>query len=267
MDDESRGTDSPDTGGTDGTEAHETDGADIREPRTTDAHRTGTDAHRADSSHTPDSRQARWEARTEIPLALASLAFLAAYALQVLAHPQKAALDLCLAVMLAAWALFAVDYAVRRRLSGQRLRFVRTHMLDTVVLFLPLLRPLRVVKLYETVQRRHGQPRLALHARVIVYAGMAALLLGFTGALAVYQQEHDAPGASIRTFGDSVWWTCATLATVGYGDVVPVTPLGRLIAVGVMAIGLALLGAVTGTFASWLLQVFAREDDERPPGS
>lgn len=140
MDDESRGTDSPDTGGTDGTEAHETDGADIREPRTTDAHRTGTDAHRADSSHTPDSRQARWEARTEIPLALASLAFLAAYALQVLAHPQKAALDLCLAVMLAAWALFAVDYAVRRRLSGQRLRFVRTHMLDTVVLFLPLLR-------------------------------------------------------------------------------------------------------------------------------
>ena len=34
-----------------------------------------------------------------------------------------------------------------------------------------------------------------------------------------------------------------------------------------MAIGLALLGAVTGTFASWLLQVFSREDDERPPGS
>ncbi|MDQ1072095.1 voltage-gated potassium channel [Streptomyces canus] len=297
MDDESRGADSADTGGTEGTEAYETDGADIREPRTTDAHRpprvppttdaheadagpnrtNTTDAHRTGSAHThtphapvlhdPDSRQARWEARTEIPLALASLAFLTAYALQVLAPLHKAALDLCLAVTLAAWALFAVDYAVRWHLSGQRLRFVRTHMLDTVVLFLPLLRPLRVVKLYETVQRRHGRPRLALHARVIVYAGLAALLLGFTGALAVYQQEHDAPGATIRTFGDAVWWTCATLATVGYGDVVPVTSRGRLIAVGVMAIGLALLGAVTGTFASWLLQVFAREDDERPPGS
>ncbi|MGW0422698.1 potassium channel family protein [Streptomyces sp. NPDC003015] len=203
-----------------------------------------------------------------MPLAVASLAFLAAYALQVLAGSlPDAALDLCLAVTLAAWALFAVDYAVRWRLSGQRLGFVRTHVLDTVVLLLPLLRPLRVVKMYEAVQRRHGRPRLALHARVIVYAGMAALLLGFTGALAVYQQEQHAPGATIRTFGDAVWWTCATLATVGYGDVVPVTPLGRLIAVGVMAIGLALLGAVTGTFASWLLQVFAREDDERPPGS
>jgi len=214
-----------------------------------------------------DSRKARWEQRTEVPLAVASLVFLAAYAVRILAHGLSGDWqDLCLVVLFAAWALFAVDYAVRWRLSGQRLRFVRTHWLDTLVLLLPLLRPLRVVKVYEAVQRRHGQPRLALHARVIVYAGLSTVLLGFAGALSVYQEEHAAPGATIKTFGDAVWWTCATFATVGYGDVAPITPLGRLIAVGMMAIGLALLGAVTGTFASWLLQVFAREDDERPPG-
>ena len=144
---------------------------------------------------------------------------------------------------------------------------MRRHLLDTVVLVLPLLRPLRIVKVYEAVQRRHGKPRLALHARVIAYSGLATVLLGFAGALAVYQQERGAPGASMKTFGDAVWWTCATLTTVGYGDITPVTPMGRLIAVGMMAIGLALLGAVTGTFASWLLQSFSREDDERPPGS
>ncbi|MDV9171928.1 potassium channel family protein [Streptomyces sp. W16] len=214
-----------------------------------------------------DSRKARWERRTEVPLAMASMVYLAAYAVRILAHGLSDDWqDLCLAVLFAAWALFAVDYAVRWRLSGQGLRFVRTHWLDTLVLLLPLLRPLRVVKVYEAVQRRHGQPRLALHARVIVYAGLSTVLLGFAGALSVYQEEHAAPGATIRTFGDAVWWTCATFATVGYGDVAPITPLGRLIAVGMMAIGLALLGAVTGTFASWLLQVFAREDDERPPG-
>ena len=203
----------------------------------------------------------------EVPLAVASLVFLAAYAVLVLAHGLPAGLaDLCLAAMLAAWALFAVDYAVRWRLSGQRLRFVRTHWLDTVVLVLPLLRPVRIVRVHDAVQRRHGRPRLALHARVMVYAGLSTGLLGFAGALAVFQQERGAPGATIRTFGDAVWWACSTLATVGYGDVTPVTPVGRLIAVGMMAIGLALLGAVTGTFASWLLQVFAREDDERPPG-
>ncbi|MHC3471648.1 potassium channel family protein [Streptomyces sp. 7R007] len=214
-----------------------------------------------------DRRKDRWERRTEIPLALASLVYLAAYAVRVLARDLADVWpDVCLAVLFAAWALFAVDYAVRWRLSGQGLRFVRKHWLDTVVLILPLLRPLRVVKVYEAVQRRHGRPRLALHARVIAYSGLATVLLGFAGALAVYQQERGAPGASMRTFGDAVWWTCATLTTVGYGDIAPVTPLGRLIAVGVMAIGLALIGAVTGTFASWLLQVFAREDDERPPG-
>jgi voltage-gated potassium channel len=217
-----------------------------------------------------DSPQAGWERRTEVPLALASLLYLASYAVHVLAHDLRTVWhDTCLAVLFAAWALFAVDYAVRWRLSGQGPRFVRTHWLDTVVLALPLLRPLRVVRVYEAVQRRRGQPRFALHARVIAYAGLSVLLLGFAGALGVYQQEHAAAHATIRTFGDAVWWTCATLATVGYGDVTPVTPLGRVIAVGLMGCGLALLGAVTGSFSSWLLQVFSREGEDGgwPPGS
>ncbi|GGN70890.1 hypothetical protein GCM10011579_046650 [Streptomyces albiflavescens] len=215
-----------------------------------------------------DSPQARWERRTEVTLAVTALVFLASYTVLVLGHGLPAAVrDACLAAMLAAWALFGVDYAVRWRLSGQRLRFVRTHWLDTLVLVLPLLRPLRVVKVYEAVQRRHGQPRLALHARVIVYSSLSVSLIGFAGALAVYQVEHAAPHATILTFGDSVWWTCSTLSTVGYGDVTPVTTMGRTIAVGLMGCGLALLGAVTGSFSSWLLQVFSREGDERPPGS
>ncbi|GAA3138633.1 potassium channel family protein [Streptomyces rectiviolaceus] len=216
---------------------------------------------------THDSRQARWENRTEAPLAVASLLYLISYAVLVLASGLPGAWrGVCLSVIFAAWAAFAVDYAVRWRLSGQGPRFVRSHWLDTLVLVLPLLRPLRIVHIYEAVQRRQGRPRLPLHARVVTYAGLSVLLLGFAGALAVYQHEHAAPGATILTFGDSVWWTSATLATVGYGDVAPVTPLGRVIAVGLMLCGLALLGAVTGSFSSWMLQVFTREDDERPPG-
>ncbi|MFJ5262799.1 potassium channel family protein [Streptomyces sp. NPDC088387] len=212
-------------------------------------------------------RAARWEDRTELPLAVASLVYLAAYAIRVLA-PGLAPVwrDLCLAVLLAAWALFAVDYAVRWRLSGHGPGFVRTHGLDTLVLLLPLLRPLRIVRVYDAVQRRHGRPRLPLYGRVMVYAGLATGLVGFAGALAVYHQERGAPGATMRTFGDAVWWTCSTLATVGYGDIAPVTPLGRLIAVAMMACGLALLGTVTGSFSSWLIQRFARGNEERPPG-
>jgi voltage-gated potassium channel len=216
-----------------------------------------------------DSPTARWERRTEVPLGAASLLFLAAYAVHVLAHglPQGGR-DVCLTVIAVTWAAFLLDYLVLWRLSGQGLGFVHRHLLDTVVLVLPLLRPLRVVKLYDAVLRRRGEPRLPLYARVMFYAGIAVLLLGFAGALAVYQAEYQAPHATIVTFGDSVWWAASTLSTVGYGDVTPVTPRGRVIAVVMMTCGLALLGAVTGSFSSWLLQVFAREGDtEKPPGS
>ncbi|MBZ3902430.1 potassium channel family protein [Streptomyces brasiliscabiei] len=215
-----------------------------------------------------DSRAFRWEQRHGRLLAGASGLFLASYAVRVLAHDlPQGWLDLCLAVTLLCWAVFVLDYGVRWRLSGLGPKFVRVHWLDTVVLVLPLLRPLRVVQIHDAVQRHHERPRLSLHARVAVYAGLSVTLLGFTGALAVYQQEHDAPGATILTFGDAVWWTCSTLATVGYGDVTPVTPMGRTIAVFLMACGLALLGTVTGSFGSWLIQVFAREDERRPPES
>jgi voltage-gated potassium channel len=214
-----------------------------------------------------DSRLSRWEFRSELPLSAASLVLLGTYTVEVL-DPRLPTgwRDLCLAVAVAAWALFAVDYAVRWRLSGQRLRpaYVRHHVLDTVFLLVPLLRPLRVIRLYDAIQRRRDEPLLSLYARVIAYAGTTAVLLGFTGALAVYQQERGAPGATIRTFGDAVWWMCSTLTTVGYGDVTPITPGGRVIAVGIMICGLALLGAVTGAFSSWLIQTFTR-DDERPP--
>ncbi|MEV0492972.1 potassium channel family protein [Streptomyces atratus] len=218
----------------------------------------------ADSSTTLRFR--RWEQRTEVPLFVASLFFLLGYAVRVLVpeHIQPWR-DLALTLVVATWLLFAADYVVRIRLSGQGLRFLRTHWLDTVVLVLPLLRPLRLIRVYTAVQRQRERPRLSLYARVISYAGMTALLLGFSSALAVYNQEHAAPGATIRTFGDAAWWACATLTTVGYGDVAPVTPGGRIIAAGMMVCGLALLGAVTGSFSSWLVQVFTREDEKRPP--
>ncbi|MFF9769505.1 potassium channel family protein [Streptomyces sp. NPDC053086] len=216
-----------------------------------------------------DSSAVRWEQRTEIPLFLASLVFMAAYATRVLAVSLPSGWrDLCGLAMLALWAVFAGDYVVRWRLGGQRfLRFSTTHLLHTVAVVLPLLRPLRIVPLYDVIQRRQGAPRLSLYARVIAYASLSTLLLGFSGALAVYQQERGAPGTTMHSFGDAVWWAASTLSTVGYGDVTPVTAVGRLIAIGMMACGLGLLGAVTGSFSSWLMQVFSHEGDaRRPPG-
>ncbi|WP_435128187.1 potassium channel family protein [Actinacidiphila sp. bgisy144] len=214
-----------------------------------------------------DPRLTRWEDRSELPLFAVALLFLTAYAVHVLARGMPAAgHEVCLGVVYGAWAVFLVDYVVRWRLGpyASLLAHLRHHLLDTAVLVLPLLRPLRFVDTYQAVQQRRDVPKLSLYGRVIAYTGITAALLGFSAALAVYQAERGAHGATIRTFGDAVWWMCSTITTVGYGDVTPVTALGRTVAVGLMVCGVALLGAVTGAFSSWLFQVFARED-ERPP--
>ena len=52
---------------------------------------------------------------------------------------------------------------------------------------------------------------------------------------------------------DAIWWTLVTAATVGYGDKVPLTTGGRLVAILVMLLGIGLLGMITGRIASWLV--------------
>ena len=71
-------------------------------------------------------------------------------------------------------------------------------------------------------------------------------------SLAEYAVERDAEGALITSFGDSVWWACVTMATVGYGDYYPVTVTGRILAVILMVGGIAIVGAATATFVSYV---------------
>ena len=57
-----------------------------------------------------------------------------------------------------------------------------------------------------------------------------------------------------------VWWSITTVTTVGYGDLSPVTAMGRVVAVALMLGGITLVGTVTATLASWIVQRVAEED-------
>jgi voltage-gated potassium channel len=84
--------------------------------------------------------------------------------------------------------------------------------------------------------------------------------LVYVGALAILQAERPDPGADIKSFGQAVWWAITTVTTVGYGDLSPVTTTGRVIAAPLMVGGISLVGVVTATLASWLVQRVAAED-------
>jgi voltage-gated potassium channel len=58
-----------------------------------------------------------------------------------------------------------------------------------------------------------------------------------------------------------MWWAIVTAATVGYGDYVPVTSMGKIVASVMMITGVATLSLVTASVSSWLIQISRREDD------
>lgn len=209
----------------------------------------------------PDSRLHRWEKRAEWPLAAVAGIFLLAYSIQVLAEPQGRVNAALGSVTTIAWAMFLVDYLVRLSLATHRPRWFVRHLLDLAVVALPFLRPLRLLRLlvlFGVLQKAIGG---AIRGRVIVYTAFSVVLLIYVASLAILETERHEPGSRITTFGDAVWWSITTVTTVGYGDLSPVTGVGRVIAVLLMIGGISLVGIVTATLASWIIQRVAEEGD------
>ncbi len=91
----------------------------------------------------------------------------------------------------------------------------------------------------------------------------------FFSSWAAYNAEH-ATNTGFATYRDALWWGIVTLTTVGYGDVVPQTQQGRWAGVFLMLTGVATLGIISGTLASFFKSARekAQEDDaERDPAS
>lgn len=203
-------------------------------------------------------RRGRGERVSGRVLTAAAVVFLLAWAWPVLDPGLDPRVVLaCRVVLGTVWALFVVDYVVRLLRAEDRRAFVARHLLDLVVLVFPVFRQLKLLRLVALVLVVNRRASADLRGRVAVHLAGGALLLGLVGSLAVLDAERGAPGASITSFGEAVWWTVTTMSTVGYGDLYPVTVLGRGVAVVLMLAGVAVLGLVTALLASWLVEAVA----------
>ena len=111
-------------------------------------------------------------------------------------------------------------------------------------------------RLVGALQKAFGD---ANRGRLVIHPAFSAVLLIYAGSLAELDAERSGPG-QIKNFGDAVWWSVTTITTVGYGDFVPVTFIGRLIAVLLMVGGISLIGVITATVATWIIQRVGEED-------
>lgn len=158
------------------------------------------------------------------------------------------------------WAAFVVDYLVRLGLSENRTRFVRTQWLDFVAI-LPAdifraargLRLLRLLRAGRMFWRSSSTVRGILNTNGLstVLAVSAGVIV--CGGLAIWVVEPD-----MGTLGDGMWWSMVTATTVGYGDLSPVTAMGRAVAVILMVVGIGTIGMITGSVATYFVE------DRRP---
>ena len=150
-------------------------------------------------------------------------------------------------------AFFATDLAVKVAVAPRRVKYVREHWLEVMVVLIPLVRPLRILRIIVYGSRAYrGAVRLVHVDFLVVYAiGLVLLIATFVMSA---ERGHN---SELDSFPDALWWSIATVTTVGYGDVVPVTQVGRAFAYVLMIGGIGLFGALTANFASILVR---RED-------
>jgi len=209
------------------------------------------------------SAQIRWEKRTQRPLLGLAVLFAVAYAVPiVLPDADPAVKRACTVAEWTVWGAFAADYLVRLVLTEDKKHFVRHHWLDLCAVLLPLLRPLQLLRVVATLMLVGRRARMATQIRLTTYVAGAVTGLLMFGSLAVLAVERESPDGNIKTAGDALWWSFTTMTTVGYGDHSPTTGLGRVLAVGLMLSGIALLGVVTANIAAWFIARFDQDDEE-----
>ena len=159
------------------------------------------------------------------------------------------------------WLVFLVDLVMHMRLSPGYLS-TRAGKVDLVIVILTCPWYLLVgsgTGAIVTVARFARLARLVWVAsrsskarRLLERLGQAGLYAGgLLVCCSLIEKWVEPPDSGFVTYGDSFWWGFVTLTTVGYGDITPVTPVGRIAAVCLMFGGVALLGVLAGTLASF----------------
>ena len=202
----------------------------------------------------------RWQRITEWPMTALALVFLFAYSWEVLARTNIA---LCENAINIIWVAFIIDYVVSISLARNKKAWFKNNLITLMSIVLPIFRPLRLLRLVAVLNVLNRTSGMAVRGRITMSVCSSAVLLIYIGSLAILDVERTAPGAKITDFGKALWWTFVTVTTVGYGDLSPVTWQGKCIAVGLMVTGIALIGIVTATLASWIVDRVDSETDKR----
>lgn len=152
------------------------------------------------------------------------------------------------------WLIFVVDYCVRFIRAENKWHYVKKHPLELVAIipFDSLLRAARLVRIFKVLQllgisSRYLKPYYAvLKTNGLDKAFKFAVAMLFVIPIPIAIVEP-----AIETYAEALWWGLITITTVGYGDIAPVTALGRLMAALLLMVGIGIIAIFTSAVTNY----------------
>jgi voltage-gated potassium channel len=182
--------------------------------------------------------------------------------------------DLAFGLNLFIWVGFAIELAFVLRVCSDRSRTLKAHWLDASIVLvsfpvmpmllqgarvLRLLRLLRFLRLGLVGARLFVAVRTTLRPASLPYIALMVLILVVISGVVMYEVDRD----QVSSPGEGIWWAFVTVTTVGYGDVAPDNPGGRLLGALVMAVGIGFYAVLTATIAATFVGQEEQDDEGR----
>lgn len=169
--------------------------------------------------------------------------------------------------------VFIYDFFHRLIASERKLHFLKWGWIDLVssIPAFHFMRLGRSVRIFRVIRLLRGIRSIkTIGAALFAHRAKGALatavftctLIVVFSSVAVLHVEVE-PDSNIHGPADALWWSLVTITTVGYGDRYPVTPEGRLIALGLMTAGVGLFAVLAGFIASWFMEPGAGKQDDQ----
>ena len=177
-------------------------------------------------------------------------------------------------------AIFTIEYSLRIVVADNKFRYIFSFygIIDLLAIlpfylssgidlrslrafrFLRLFRILKMVRYSKAVQRFHMAFIIAKEEIVLFFS--VTMMLIFLAGVGIYYFENDAQPDVFTSVFQSLWWAIATLTTVGYGDIYPITTGGKIFTTLILFIGLGIVAVPAGLIASSLSRARELEQDE-----
>jgi voltage-gated potassium channel len=169
--------------------------------------------------------------------------------------------------------VFAADFLLQLKTAKRKRDYLKWGWIDLVssipnLPFLRIGRLARVVRIVRVLRGVRSTRVIIAHLFQNRARGTLATVSLITFVLIVFSSiavlnVETAPDSTIRTAEDALWWSLATVTTVGYGDVYPKTTAGHIVGGVLMSSGIALFGTFTATVASFFVQQDGKREDEK----